>query len=126
MQGASWLRSNHSTLKLHLQLAATKSAPHCTRPLAAPFLWNRMFLNGLVSLSWPWGLHLAAELWFFFIRGCYFCEKLLVSHPPFTCLLLKCLPHPKWSHLCHCSLTSQLGKSFSFMYLVCITSKNVC
>jgi hypothetical protein len=39
----------------------------------------------------------------FQLEACYFCEKPFVSHAPFTCLFLKCLSHPKWSHLCHCS-----------------------
>jgi hypothetical protein len=37
------------------------------------------------------------------LEACYFCEKPTVSHAPFVCLFLRCLSHPKWSHLCHCS-----------------------
>jgi hypothetical protein len=35
-------------------------------------------------------------------EACYFSDKPVVSQHYFTCLFLKCLSHPKWSHFCHC------------------------
>jgi hypothetical protein len=63
---------------------------------------NWAFHETLVSSPWPWGPIFSCIL-LFWLEDCYFCEKPIGSHVPFTCLLLMYLSYPKWSHLCHCS-----------------------
>jgi hypothetical protein len=126
IQDATCLRFNYSTLKLHLWLTGVESR-------TAFSLLDWAFQEGLLSSPWPWksaqlalalrvcsarpGLEsLLSSPWplgplptlyrcilLFWWGTCYFSEKPVVSHVSFTRLLLNCLSHPKWSHLCHFS-----------------------
>jgi hypothetical protein len=109
--GINWLRSQYSVFVIGWHLVNFSLNLTTCSSLS---LWNWTFQECLVGLSWPWKfaqlilamgptphivqLHLVAVvrgLLFLWEAGCFPCL--------FRCLLLKCLPHPKWSHLSHCS-----------------------
>jgi hypothetical protein len=64
--------------------------------LPIPLLIKQDIL-GRSSLSWPWGPPLTSVI---LVRGLLVLQGAYCSPHPFRCLLLKSLPHPKWSHLC--------------------------
>jgi hypothetical protein len=99
-------------LKTTLWLVGTKSLSPWTQPLVHHSLYQTEHskkvwsahpgLESLPNLSWPWGPlpTLCSCTLLSWWGACYFSEKSIVSHTSFTCLLLKCVSHPKWSHLC--------------------------
>jgi hypothetical protein len=77
-------------------------------------LWNWTFQEGLISSSWPWKFaqlilalgpttHTVQLHFVILVRGLFLWEACYFPCL-FRCLLLKCLSHPKLSHICHCSL----------------------
>jgi hypothetical protein len=76
----------------------------------------------LIKLSIPWnsvqltvtlGPPSCSFILLLWLEDCYFCERPIGSHAPFTSLLLIYPTHPKWSHLCHCSpfITNKTAKT---------------
>jgi hypothetical protein len=122
-QNATCLRSNCSTLKLDLWLVGAVSAACWTRPPAHPSPYRtehfrKMLsacsgLGSLLNSSW-FTTHMVQLHFVILVRGLLFLWEVCCFQCPFTCLFLKCLSHPKWSHLCHCP-TYNIGSTHYHM-----------
>jgi hypothetical protein len=111
VQDTSWISSNYSTWKLHLWLATSQllaELGHLPVSLLSkqsiPRRSGQFDLEKSAQLVLALGstTHIVLLHLVILVKRLLFLWEARCLPRLFRCLLLKCLSHPKWSHLCYC------------------------